>query len=92
MIFDPCQETSYTTNTLIQESNFTRRKKNHSLQKNIAVSRTTHTHLDVKQEKRIDDYWNIDGPRDLSDPWTDFTQFTLFEKNLQTDICDPGGD
>ena len=23
------------------------------------VSRTTHTNLDVKQEKRIDDYWNI---------------------------------
>ena len=25
------------------------------------VSRTTHTNLDVKQERRIDDYWNIDG-------------------------------
>ena len=25
------------------------------------VSRTTHTNLDVKQEKRIDDYWNIVG-------------------------------
>ena len=30
--------------------------------KYIVVSRTTHTNLDVKQEKRIDDYWNIDGP------------------------------
>ena len=37
------------------------------------------TNLDVKQEKRIDDYWNIDGSRDLSDPWTGFTQFTLLE-------------
>ena len=45
----------------------------------IDVSRTTHTNLDVKQEKRIDDYWNIDGSRDLSDPWTGFTQFTLLE-------------
>ena len=27
----------------------------------IDVSRTTHTNLDVKQESRIDDYWNIDG-------------------------------
>ena len=44
------------------------------------VSRTTHTNLDVKQEKRIDDYWNIDGSRDLSDPWTGFTQFTLLEE------------
>ena len=40
--------------------------------KYIDVSRTTHTNLDVKQEKRIDDYWNIDGSRDLSDPWTGF--------------------
>ena len=28
--------------------------------KYIDVSRTTHTNLDVKQEKRIDDYWNVD--------------------------------
>ena len=46
--------------------------------KYIDVSRTTHTKLDVKQERHIDDYWNIDGSRDLSDPWTGFTQFTLF--------------
>ena len=45
--------------------------------KYIDVSRTTHTNLDVKQEKRIDDYWNV---RDLSDPWTGFTQFTLPEE------------
>ena len=48
--------------------------------KHIDVSRTTHTDLDVKQEKRIVDYWNIDGSRDLSDPWTGFTQFTLLEE------------
>ena len=48
--------------------------------KYIDVSRTTHTNLDVKQEKRIDDYWIIDGSRDLSDPWTGFTQFTLLEE------------
>ena len=47
---------------------------------NIDVSRTTRTNLDVKQENRIDDYWNIDGSRDLSDPWTGFTQFTLLEE------------
>ena len=45
--------------------------------KYIDVSRTARTNLDVKQEKRIDDYWNIDGSRDLSDPRTGFTQFTL---------------
>ena len=48
--------------------------------KYIDVSRTTHTNLDVKQEKCIDDCWNIDGFRDLSDPWTGFTQFTLLEE------------
>ena len=44
------------------------------------VSRTTHTNLDVEQEKRTDDYWNIDGSRDLSDSWTGFTQFTPLEE------------
>ena len=48
--------------------------------KYIDVSRTTHTNLDVKQEKRIDVYWVIDESRDLSDPWTGFTQFTLLEE------------
>ena len=50
------------------------------LLKYIDVSRTAHTNLDVKQEKRIDDYWNVDGSRDLSDPWTGFTQFTPLEE------------
>ena len=40
--------------------------------KYIDVSRTTHTNLDVMQESSIDDYWNIDGSRDLSDSWTGF--------------------
>ena len=48
--------------------------------KYIDVTRTTHTNLDVRQEKRIHDYWNIDGSRNLSDPWTGFTQFTLLEE------------
>ena len=41
--------------------------------KYIDISRTTHTNLDVMQESRIDDYWNIDGSRDLSASWTGFT-------------------
>ena len=48
--------------------------------KHIDVSRTTHTNLDVKQEKRIDDYWNIDGSRDLSDPSQVSLFFLLEEK------------
>ena len=48
--------------------------------KYIDVSRTTQTNLDVVQEKRIDDYWNIDGSRDLFDSWTGFTQSTVLEE------------
>ena len=44
--------------------------------KYIDVTRVTHTTLDGLQESRIDDYWIIDGARDLSDSWTGFTQFT----------------
>ena len=76
MISGPCQETSYTAITLNPESNSTRREESFPIPlKYIDVSRTTHTNLDVKQEKRLDDDWNVDGSRDLSDPWTGFTQF-----------------
>ena len=60
-------------------------------QKFIDVSRTTHTNLDVKQEKRIDDYWNIDGSRDLSDPWTGFTQFTQLDEKAPDGYMWSGG-
>ena len=82
--FGPRQETSKTAITLNQESNITRRERNYSLfhWKYMDVFRTTHTNLDVKQEKRIDDYWNIDGSRDLSDLWTGFTQFTLLDEKV----------
>ena len=44
--------------------------------KYIDVTRSTHTDLDVLQEKRIDDYWNVDSNRNLSDSWRGFTKFT----------------
>ena len=40
----------------------------------IDVTRSTHTDLDVMQEKRIDDYWNVDSNRSLSDSWRGFTK------------------
>ena len=40
----------------------------------IDVTRTTKTTLDVLLEN-IEDYWNVDGERELSDPWTRFTRF-----------------
>ena len=55
--------------------------------KYVDIIRVTHTTLDVLQDTRIDDYWKIDGARDLSDSWTAFTQFSL-----QKDRCCPGGD
>ena len=60
--------------------------------KYIDVSRTTHTNLDVKQEKRIDDSWSIDGSRDLSDPWTGFTQFTLLDEKAPDGKMWSGGE
>ena len=39
-----------------------------------------HIQIWMKEERRIDEYPDVDGSRDLSDPWTGFTQFTLFEE------------
>ena len=47
----------------------------------IDVIRSTHTDLHVAQEKRIDDYWNVDGNRNLSDSWTGFTRSTLLNES-----------
>ena len=46
----------------------------------IDVTRTTHTSLDVLQDKRISDYWNVDMDRTLSDSWTGFKKFTLLNE------------
>ena len=34
----------------------------------------------LSSKRAIDDYWNIDGSRNLSDPWTGFTQLVLLEE------------
>ena len=48
--------------------------------KYIDVTRSTHTDLDVLQEKRIADYWNVDSGRRLSNSWTGFTIFTFLKE------------
>ena len=48
--------------------------------KYIDDTRTTDTSLDVMLEKNIDDYWNVDGGRELSDTWTGFTRFTILNE------------
>ena len=60
--------------------------------KYIDVIRSTQTDLDEAQEKRIEDHWNVDGGRNLSDSWTGFTRFTLLNELLQKDFCGPGWD
>ena len=45
--------------------------------KYIDVTKTTHTSQDISLEKHLDDYWNVDGERELSDASTGFTRFFL---------------
>ena len=52
----------------------------------------THWFLEVKQEKRIDDYWNVDLNRHLSDSWTRFTRFILLEEKVLKEHMWSGGD
>ena len=44
------------------------------------VTRTTDTTLDVMSEKHIEDYWNVDGEKELSNAWTGFTRFILLNE------------
>ena len=79
MTFGPCQETSYIYRHHVEPRVRLYSPKDESFPitlKYIDVSTTTHTNLDVTQESRIDDHWDIDGSRDWSDSWTGFTQFT----------------
>ena len=46
----------------------------------IDVTRATYTNLDVTQEKRVDDDWNVDSNRSLSNSWKGFTQFALLKE------------
>ena len=46
----------------------------------IDVTRSTYTDLDVMQEKRVDDYWNVDLNRSLSDSWKGFTKCILLKE------------
>ena len=64
--------------TMNLEFNSLCRKKKHSPshQKYIDVTRSTHSDLDVVQEKRIYDKWNVDSNRSLSVSWKGFTKFT----------------
>ena len=51
--------------------------------KYIDVTRSKHTNLDVLQENRIYDCWNVDANESLSESWTGFTKFTLLKDHSQ---------
>ena len=63
-----------------------RRKKHSFFWEYIDVTSSTHTDLDVLQEKTIDDYWNVDSNRSLSDSWTGFSKFTRLKEKTSTEI------
>ena len=53
----------------------------------FGVARATHTTLDVLQEGRIDDYWNIDGARDLTDSWTGTVFSLTVQRIILASVC-----
>ena len=73
VIFGLCHEISCTVITRNTESNCTCRIILH-------FTRTTDTMLDLMSEKHVEDYWNVDGDRELSDTWTGFTRFTVLSE------------
>ena len=46
----------------------------------IDVTRAAFSNMEVLQEKRIDDWWNVDGNRSSSDSWKGFTMLTTIER------------
>ena len=80
--------------TLNQESNFTCRQKEHFLfHWNTLISQGQFTQIwTLHKEKRIDDYWNVDGNRSLSDSWTGFTKSTLLKETPPNGYMWPGWD
>ena len=83
LTFGRSNVTSSIVITLNHEYNSMCRRKKHSLfLKYIDVTRSAHTDLDVMQEKKMDDYWNVDSCKHLSDSWRGFTKFTLLIEKL----------
>ena len=47
----------------------------------IDVQRQTKTSIDGLHEATINDYWNTDGNKSLSEPWIGVTRFELLHRN-----------
>ena len=46
----------------------------------------TQTSIDVLHEATVDDFWNTDGDKSLSEPWVGVTRFELLNKIQQKDM------
>ena len=55
--------------------------------KYIDMTRATYTNLDVLQERRIDDYWNVDANRSLSDSWKRIHKVHSIERETSKGRC-----
>ena len=82
MISGLLRDFSFSVITWNSQSNCTCREKNSFPipLKYIDVTRATHTSLDAILDKNIDDYWNVDGERELSDTWTGLTRYTILNE------------
>ena len=58
--------------------------------KHIDLAKSTHTDLDVMQEKRIDDCWNVDSNRNLSVHGKVSRSLLYWKKNLPKDLWSGG--
>ena len=58
--------------------------------KYIDVTWSTRTDLDVMQEKKIDDHWNVDSCEPLLDSWRGFAKFIIEKRNFSMGRCGPG--
>ena len=63
----------------------------HHVEPRVQLYVATHTDLAVAQEKRIDDCWNVDGGRSLSDSWTGFTRFASLNETPPKGFLWSGG-
>ena len=71
----------FTVITWKPESHCMCREKHHSLfHWNTSTWPGLQVHHWMQCWKNIDDYWNVDGDRELSDAWTGFTRFTFLDE------------
>ena len=83
MTFGQWKVTSFIVITSNLEFNSCWKEKHSQYHWSILTWPGLHTTLDVMQESRIDDNWNIHGDRNLSEPWTRVSR----SSQCWADIC-----